>query len=425
MKIYRANLIDTPTKDAFRVLEHGYLAVEEDGTIYGIYASLPDELKRFPLEDLGDQMMIPGFCDMHVHAPQYRNMGLALDLELLPWLNTYTFPEERKFEDLKYAERIYRRFVHELWMQGTMHSVVFATAHYPATQLLADLFIESGLSAMVGQVGMNRNCPDYLSNTTDDIIRGIRDLHSYLQMHCSDGRVSTIVTPRFVPTCTNDMMREMGKVAQELRLSVQSHLSENRAEIAWVKQLMPESLNYGDAYYRYGLFGQRPTLMAHCVHSSQEELDLIRRQHVMVVHCPMSNVNLSSGMAPIRQYLNQGIDVALGTDVAGGHNMSMLRAIQYAIQVSKFHYGESGGQTPFLSQSEAFWLATAAGGQFFGKVGCFNPGYSFDALVIDDHYLNYDHYKLEERLERYFYLGDDRDIKRRFCRGKELCEPVY
>ncbi|MCQ2341317.1 MAG: amidohydrolase family protein [Paludibacteraceae bacterium] len=425
MKIYRANLIDTPTKDAFRVLEHGYLAVEDNGTIHGIYASLPDELRMFPLEDLGDQMMIPGFCDMHVHAPQYRNMGLALDLELLPWLNTYTFPEEAKFSDPAYAERIYRRFVHELWMQGTMRSVVFATVHYPATRLLADLFIESGLSTMIGQVGMNRNCPEYLSNTTEQVVKGIADLHNYLQQQSPDGRVRTIVTPRFVPTCSNDMLQAMGQVAKELNLGVQSHLSENKAEIAWVKELEPTSTCYGDVYRQFGLFGQQPTLMAHCVHSSEDELDLIQRNHVTIVHCPMSNMNIASGMAPIRTYLDRGIEVALGTDVAAGHNMSMLRAIQYAIQVSKYHYGESAGQTRFLSQSEAFYLATTAGGKYFGQVGCFNPGYEFDALVIDDHYLNFDHYTLEERLERYFYLGDDRDIKRRFCRGKELCEPQY
>jgi len=425
MKIYRANLIDTPTKEAFRVLEHGYIAVEDNGTIRGTWATLPEELKQLPVEDLGDQIMIPGFCDMHVHAPQYRNMGLALDLELLPWLNTYTFPEEKKFEDLKYAERIYRRFVHELWMQGTMRSVVFATVHYPATQLLADLFIESGLGTMVGQVGMNRNCPDYLSNTTAEIIQGIRHLDAYLKQKSPNGHVRTIVTPRFVPTCTDDMLTEMGKVAKELNLGVQSHLSENRSEIAWVKELSPDSTCYGDAYNRFGLFGQQPTLMAHCVHTHGEELEMMKLSQVIVVHCPMSNMNLGSGMAPIRTFLNEGIPVALGTDVSGGHNMSMLRAIQYAMQVSKYHYGESRCTTPFLSQSEAFYLATTAGGKFFGKVGCFNPGYEFDALVIDDHYLNYDHYTLEQRLERYFYLGDDRDIKRRFCAGNELCEPKF
>jgi guanine deaminase len=165
--------------------------------------------------------------------------------------------------------------------------------------------------------------------------------------------------------------------------------------------------------------------MAHCCYTDGEELELIKRQGVYVVHCPMSNSNLSSGIAPIRKFLDQGVHVALGTDVSAGHNMSILRAMQYAIQVSKLRYAETQGAMRFLSLSEVLYLATKGGGAFFGKVGSFEPGYEFDALVIDDSYLNYDHYTLDQRLERYIYLGDDRDIKRRFCRGVELTEPEY
>ena len=138
MKAYRANLVFTPSKDAFRMLPKGYVVVNDAGVIEGVYEQLPAQWSAVPVEDFGDKLLIPAFNDLHIHAPQYRNLGLALDLELLPWLNTYTFPEEAKFCDLQYAERIYRRFVHELWMQGTMRSVVFATVHYPATKLLAD-----------------------------------------------------------------------------------------------------------------------------------------------------------------------------------------------------------------------------------------------------------------------------------------------
>ena len=164
--------------------------------------------------------------------------------------------------------------------------------------------------------------------------------------------------------------------------------------------------------------------MAHCCYTDGEEMELMRKNGVYVVHCPMSNSNLSSGMAPIRKFLNAGINVALGTDVSAGHHMSMLRVMQYAIQVSKLNYAQTKGEMQFLSLSEVFYLATKGGGSFFGKVGSFEPGYEFDALLVDDSYLNYDNYTLEQRLERYIYLGDDRDIKRRFCRGVELTEPV-
>ena len=425
MRTYRANILFTPSPDELVIIPRGYIAVRSNGLIEGLYTEKPAETGWREIIDFGDRLLIPAFNDLHVHAPQYRNMGLALDLELLPWLNTYTFPEETKYADTAYAERMYRRFVHELWMQGTMRSAVFGTIHPESTRILADLFVQAGMGAYVGLVGMNRNCPDELTNKTDDLIAGMAMLKQHLDEHGNNGLVRPIVTPRFVPSCSDKMLSALGRFAAENDIPVQSHLSENRSEIEWVKQLEPDSTCYGDAYNRYGLFGQTPTLMAHCCYTDGEEMELMKQNGVYVVHCPLSNSNLSSGMAPIRTFLDQGIHVALGTDVSAGHNMSMLRVMQYAIQVSKLRYAESRGQLKFLSLSEVFYLATKAGGSFFGKVGSFEPGYEFDALVIDDSYLNYDHYTLPQRLERYIYLGDDRDIRRRFCRGIELAEPVY
>ena len=425
MRIYRANIIYTPTPQKLAIIPHGYVVVKSNGLIEGIYTELPENIDwRRQVMDFGDKLLIPAFNDLHVHAPQYRNMGLALDLELLPWLNTYTFPEETKYANPDYARRLYRRFVHELWMQGTMRSAVFGTIHPESTRILADLFIQAGMGAYVGLVGMNRNSPETLQNTTEEVMDGLRMLKAHLDEHSPSGLVQPIITPRFIPSCSDGMLRALGAYAAETGLPVQSHLSENRSEIDWVKELEPDSTCYGDAYNKYGLFGQTPTLMAHCCFTDGEELELMKRNGVYVVHCPMSNSNLSSGMAPIRKFLNEGIHVALGTDVSAGHHMSMLRVMQYAIQVSKLNYSQTRGEMPFLSLSEVFYLATKGGGSFFGKVGSFEPGYEFDALLIDDRYLNFDNYTLEQRLERYIYLGDDRDIKRRFCRGVELTEPV-
>ena len=149
---------------------------------------------------------------------------------------------------------------------------------------------------------------------------------------------------------------------------------------------------------------------------------MVRENNVTVVHCPTSNTNLASGIAPVRTFLDRGIHVALGTDVSAGHYMSMLRVMQYAVQMSKLHYARSEGGIPYLTLSEVFYLATKGGGAFFGKTGSMEPGYEFDALVIDDSYLNYDHYSLPHRIQRFVYIGDDRDIRVRFCRGKELAE---
>lgn len=413
--IYKAHIIDTPTPDQFRIIPNGYVHVNDQGIIEGVYETLPPSLTSEPITDFGDQLLIPAFYDLHIHAPQYRNMGLAMDLPLLEWLQTYTFPEESKFVDLQYAERIYRRFVHELWMQGTMRASVFATVHTPATHLLMKLFEEAGLGAYIGLVAMNRNCPSQLTNT-------LQELDDFYKQSGSK-RVKPIITPRFIPSCSRDMLKKLGDLAAQYQLPVQSHLSENKAEIRLVHKLMPEVLTYGDGYLKYGLWGQTPTLMAHCCHSHGRELRLLKKHDVIVVHCPTSNCNLGSGAAPVRRFLKKGIRVALGTDVSGGHNASMLRVMQYTLQTSKLYQTFSLLKEPALKVSEAFYLATKSGGSFFGKCGSFEKGYEFDALVVNDAYLNAEKYTLPQRIERYIFIGDDRDIKHRFCAGHELAEP--
>lgn len=419
MKIYKANILFTKERTQFEVIENGYIAVE-DGKVTGVYEQLPASLKDVTVTDFGDKLLIPAMNDMHVHAPQYRNQGIAMDLELLPWLQNYTFPEESRYSDTQYAERMYRRFVRDLWRFGTMRTVAFATVHRDSTQLLMNLFREAGMGAMVGKVDMNRNCPDALTETVEDAIRDNESLIA----DCAeqDTLVRPIITPRFVPSCTPELLQACGELARKYKLPVQSHLSENRNEIAWVQELEPESKHYGDAYRRYGLFGDTPTIMAHCVWTDGEELELMREKQVMVAHCPTSNLNLASGISPIRVILNKGVPVGLGSDISGGHDLSIFKMMVYAVQMSKMRYCQDKGLA-FLTLPEIFWIATKSAGQFFGKVGSFEPGYEFDALVIDDKELNHDNYSLLHRLERFIYIGDDRQIVHRFCRGREIAEP--
>ena len=415
-RVYKAHILYTKEKGRFEVLENGYVAVGADGRVTGVTADLAS-LDNTVAEviDFGNRLLIPAMNDVHVHAPQYRNQGIAMDLELLPWLQNYTFPEEMKYADTDYAGRMYRRFVYDLWRFGTMRACVFATIHTESTRLLMRLFQEAGMGALVGKVAMNRNCPEGLSESVDDMLAGYESLIAEF----GGMSVRPIITPRFVPSCTPDMLRACGELAAKYQLPVQSHLSENRDEIAWVAELEPESSCYGDAYDRYGLFGQTPTVMAHCVWTEGEELELMKRQGVMVAHCPTSNLNIASGLAPIRTFLDEDIPVGLGSDISGGHDLNIFRMMVYAIQVSKMCYQQNHDRR-FLSLSEAFWIATKSAGRFFGRVGSFEPGYEFDALVIDDSDLNHDDYSLLERLERYIYLGDDRQIVHRFCQGKEI-----
>ena len=203
----------------------------------------------------------------------------------------------------------------------------------------------------------------------------------------------------------------------------QSHLSENQQEIAWVHELEPDATCYGDAYHRYGLFGQTPTLMAHCCYTEGEELHLMREQNVCAVHCPTSNCNLASGIAPVRKMLQEGVQVVLGSDIAGGHHLSMFRVMQYAVQMSKLQYVSSNSQYPFLTLSEVFYMATKGGGEFFGKVGSFEAGYEMDAVVLDDKRLIHpQEMGVEQRLERMIYLADEREVYAKYVAGEKVSD---
>ncbi|MBQ7708781.1 MAG: amidohydrolase family protein [Bacteroidales bacterium] len=419
--VYKAHILFTKEKDRFEVYENGYISVE-NGKVLGVSQDLaalncPDAT----LVDFGNKLLIPAMNDMHVHAPQVHNQGVAMDLELLPWLQNYTFPEESKYADVAYAERMYRRFLHTQWLFGTMRSVVFGTVHTQSTRTLMKLYQETGMGALVGKVAMNRNCPPALSEDVEAAVAGNEQLIA--EFNQPDALVRPIITPRFVPSCTPDLLKACGELAAKYHLPVQSHLSENALEIAWVAELEPNSESYGDAYNQYGLFGQTPTIMAHCVWTQGNELELMKRNGVMVAHCPTSNFNIASGMAPVRTFLDEGLRVGLGSDISGGHDLNMFRMLVYAIQVSKMQYQQNHNKA-FLTLPEIFWVATKSAGSFFGKVGSFEPGYEFDALVIDDDVLYPDEYSLVHRLERYIYLGDDRQIVHRFCRGREIAEPL-
>lgn len=419
MKTYKAHIIYSPERGRFEVIENGYVAVDDDGRVSGVAESFSDlDCPGSEVIDFGNRLLIPAMNDIHVHAAQYRNQGIAMNLELLPWLEGYTFPEEQKFAAVDYAERIYRRFVHHLWRVGTMRAAVFATTHTESTLRLMRIFSESCMGALVGKVAMDRNCPESLQEQAGDFVSGMESIVA--AYGDADGLVRPIVTPRFIPTCTPQLLRACSDVASRYRLPVQSHLSENLSEIAWVRELEPDSQGYGDAYHRYGLFGQTPTVMAHCVWSDERERRLMKECGVMVAHCPTSNLNLASGLAPVRTFLDDGIGVGLGSDISGGHDLSIFRMMVYAIEVSKIHYQRSGHAMPFLTLPEVFWMATKGGGSLFGRVGSFEKGYDFDALVIDDHDLFPDEYTLLQRLERFVYTGDDRHIAHRFCRGREI-----
>lgn len=285
-----------------------------------------------------------------------------------------------------------------------------------------DLLEETGLHTLVGKVNMDRNSSADLQEAS--AAASLRDTRDWLhQASARDYRCTQpILTPRFIPSCTDDLLRGLAALQKETGLPVQSHLSENPSECTWVKELCPDSEGYGDAYHRFGLFGGPvPTIMAHCVWSDEAEIRAMAAQGVYVAHCPQSNTNLSSGIAPVRRFLRQGVRVGLGSDIAGGCHTSIFRAMADAIQMSKLHWRLQDQSEPPLTLAEAFYLATKGGGSFFGKVGGLEEGYAFDVLVLDDGPLSPpDPLSIEDRLARATYLSDDRHILRKYVQGRQV-----
>ena len=401
-------------------MENSYV-ICENGISAGVFSRLPEKYKDIPVEDMGNKLIIPGFTDLHLHAPQYAYRGTGMDLELLDWLNTITFPQEARYEDLSYAREAYSIFTDDLKHSFTTRACMFATLHRPATELLMDMLEESGLVTMVGKVNMDRNGSPELQEESAQV--SAKDTRQWLED--IKGRYQhtyPILTPRFIPSCTDGLMTELRKIQKEYQLPVQSHLSENLGEISWVKELCPTSRFYGDAYDQFGLFGGScPTIMAHCVHSSDEELHLIKDQGVYIAHCPQSNTDLSSGIAPIRKYLDMDLHVGLGTDIAAGFSLSMFRAMADAIQVSKLRWRLADQTLAPLTLDEAFYMATIGGGSFFGKVGSFEKGYEFDALILDDSRIRHpQEITARDRLERLVYLADDRNLTGKYVQGRRI-----
>lgn len=415
----KGDICYSETCGELKTFENSYI-VCEDGKVKGIYESLPQELEGIEVYDRTGMLICPGMTDLHIHAPQYAYRGTGMDLELLDWLNTITFPQEAKYADMEFAASAYDMFAEDMKDSATTRAVVFASIHKEATEYLMEQLSQRGLGAYVGKVNMDRNSPDYYVEATEASVRStIEWIEASAERY---ELVKPILTPRFVPSCTDALMAELGRMAKQYSLPVQSHLSENLSEIDWVQSLAPDSKGYADAYDRFGLFGSvSKTVMAHCVHMRNDEIKLMKKRGVYVAHSPQSNENLRSGIAPVRRFLEAGLHVGLATDVAGGSSMSMFDAVRDAIQVSKLRWRLVDDSAPALKFTEAFYMATKGGGSFFGQVGSFEQGYDFDALVIDDRkagtVLNLD---TASRLERTMYLGGPDSITDKFVAGKKI-----
>lgn len=425
--ILHGDIFFTPALSEYVAVKSGYV-ICENGVSKGVFKHIPSEYRHLCIHNYADHLIIPGLVDLHTHAPQYPLCGTAMDLELMEWLSSNVFPEEAKYSDIKYADKSYKKFAEAIKNSATTHASIFATIHRNSTELLMDYMEKTGIVSYVGKVNMDRESPDILCEESA-LISASLTLKWITDFTNKYKKTKRILTPRFVPTCSPELLEMLGDIQTKTGLPVQSHLSENITEMEFVKHLEPNSEFYGDVYDRYSLFGKNHnngknvrTLMAHCVHSSEDELSLMKQNGVYIVHCPSSNTNLSSGIAPVRKYLDMGLNVGLGSDVAAGHTLSIFSVICQAIQVSKLYNHYIDNTKSPLTFNEAFYLATKGGGNFFGKVGSFENGYNFNAVVLDSSKLfGADEMSVEKAAEKAVYSSLDlHGIISKYVDGKKI-----
>ena len=490
------------------LVEKGTLIVGEDGRIIlfaregeGPHAAPPNATEiRLRETDI----CIPGMIDTHVHAPQYTFTGTATDLPLMQWLQKYTFPAERRMADADLAHRVYRALVKKLLVNGTTTAVYYASIHLAATKVLVDVCRGLGQRALVGKVAMDQNGADGYVETTTDSLRDTEALIRYCH-DCEPAAtdeisrlVNPVVTPRFIPTCSDALLRGLGELAATYRSAgcwVQSHIAESPDEMEFVEALHPGRRDT-EIFRAAGLLTDR-CIMAHGVHLTPSELRVLSRSRTGIACCPLSNTFFAAGEFPLRFAQEQGLRVGLGTDVAGGYSPSLLvggcRHAVYASKVlARVQGGSRGGEcaggsprstsaqhaeqdeqhpptprgeaptasispisiSPISSSSltaaatsrpaaasaevdykRAFWTATLGGAAALGldeHLGNFSPGKQFDAVVVQredgfgSQHGPYDTIEagdcplsqLASDFERYINLGDDRNVKEVYVRGR-------
>jgi guanine deaminase len=402
-RAFLANALHAPLRGQIEYLADALIVVNADGAIGAVHRSGSSDWDAVAASHRAagtlitlppGHYLLPGFVDLHVHAPQWPQLGLALDLPLEEWLQKCTFPLEARFSDLAFAHAAYESMVDALLANGTTTALYFASIHLAATQVLADICLRRSQRALIGRVAMDNpdQCPDFYRDDsaqaaeadTREFIRYVRALSG------NDGLILPVITPRFIPSCTDGLLSRLGLLAQETGCHVQTHCSESD----WAHAFVLERCGVTDtaALERFGLLSRR-TILAHGNFIGDADAATIIAKGAGIAHCPLSNVYFSDAVFPLRRMLERGVHVGLGTDISGGASPSILENARHAVIASR---SLESGVDPTLSRSQrrspgsridaptAFWLATAGGGIALDlRVGLFREGYQFDAVVID------------------------------------------
>ena len=397
------------------------LLIVEDGHVVaaGAYAALSSQLAPgTQVQDMRDKLIVPGFIDTHIHYPQ-TDMIASPAPGLLPWLDTYTFPTERRFADPAYAQDTASFFVEELLACGTTTALVYCTVHKESADALFTESEARNLRMVAGKVLMDRNCPEFLRDTAQS---GYDDSAELIGRWHNRGRQMYALTPRFAPTSTEAQLEACGVLAREhADIFIQSHVAENTDEVKWVADLFPGHRSYLDIYDHYGLLRRR-AVYGHCIHLDAEDRKRMAQTGTVASHCPTSNLFLGSGLFDFDKAAEAGMPVALATDVGGGTSFSMLQTMNEAHKVARLtgHH---------LTATRMFWLATAGAAEALDladKVGTLAPKSEADFIVLDPQATPLLARRtgrtesLEELLFAFALLGDDRAIFETYAAGKRV-----
>lgn len=405
-----------------RYIEDGLL-ISENGKItwFGSWLEGQTQLTdNIQVNHYPEQLIVPGFIDTHIHFPQTEMVG-AYGEQLLEWLNTYTFPTEMQFSDKTYADKIAQFFVNELLKNGTTTALVFCTVHPQSVDALFEAAEQLLMRLIAGKVMMDRHAPEALTDTAQS---AYDDSKALIKKWHGKGRNLYAITPRFAPTSTPEQLQKAGQLKAEYPdVYVHTHLSENKNEIAWVKELYPEQNGYLDVYHHYGLTGQR-SVFAHCVHLEEHEWDCMHDTNSAIAFCPTSNLFLGSGLFPLKKTWEKQVKVGLGTDIGAGTSFCHLQTLNEAYKVQQL-LGDK------LSAFESLYHATIGGAKALDlddKLGNFNIGKEADFIVLNLkatalQQLRQERTKnIEDALFALFTMGDDRNIHATYIYGNKVYE---
>ena len=416
MELYHGNIVYSESRDRLVTYTDSYIAVE-NGVIEGIYHELPEKFAGLSVTDYGNDTIIPAFSDLHVHAPQYPNRGIAMDALLSDWLNKYTFPLESRYADPEFAHAVYDAFVDDMIRHGTMHAAVFGTIHPDATGYLLERMEREGMRAYVGKVNMDMGSPDYLCENTQ---ASLRDTDAFLEKYMSNRFARPILTPRFAPTCSMQLLKGLGELDVKYGAGMQTHLVESRWEAAESVKLYPECGSDTGIYEYAGLLGNGPLIGAHFIFPQEDDIRLMKEYGGYAVQCPDATVNITAGIMNTGVLLDQGVHIGLGSDISSGTDLGIYSQVARSVQLSKLLALREPDTSRAISFAEAFWMGTRSSGALFGNVGSLEAGYLFDALVIGGLCDSYEDLTPAEQVERFCYMGETRYIKERYIAGKKV-----